>query len=135
MTKSYHCYANLRQQISKPTTTIGIDAALAALKSELDRLGYRTWVYGEISEQAIHQQLLADRVHFFVTRRGWWFFAGFDRPYDHGYSILDIKVGYESIGLARVLDKILMQKINPRHRWWIVGPYVRVTQALVNRLD
>ncbi len=135
MSKSYHCCANLRHRISRPTTTIGIDGALAGLKPELDRLGYHTRVYGESSEEAIHRQLLADRVHFFVTRRGWWFFAGFDHRYDYGYSVLDIKVGYESIGLARVLDKILMQRINPRHRWFIVGPYVRVTQALVNTLD
>jgi hypothetical protein len=135
MTKSYHCYANLRHRISRPTTKIGIDVALAGLKPELDRMGYHTRVYGHISDEEIHRQLLSDPVHFFVTRRGWWFFAGFDHRYDHGYSVLDIKVGYEPIGLARVLDKILMQKINPRHLWFIVGSYVRVTQALVNTLD
>jgi hypothetical protein len=135
MTKSYHCHANIRHRISRPTTTIGIDVDLAGLKPELDRMGYHTRVYGEISEEATHRQLLSDRIHFFVTRRGGWFFAGFDHRYDHGYSVLDIKVGYESIGLARVLNKILMRKINPRHRWWIVGSYVRVTQALVNTLD
>jgi hypothetical protein len=135
MRKSYHGCANLRHRIRRPATTIGIDGALAGLKPELDRMGYRTRVYGEISKEATHRQLLADRVHFFVTRRGWWFFGGFDQRYDHGYSVLDIKIGYESIGLARVLDKILMQKIDRRHRWWIVGRYVRVTQALVNTLD
>jgi hypothetical protein len=135
MTKSYHGYAKLRHRISRPTITIGIDVHLAGLKPELDRMGYRTRVYGERSEEATHRQLLLDHVHVFVTRRGGWFFASFDHRYDHGYSVLDIKVGYEAIGLARVLDKILMQRTNPRQLGRIVGRYVRVTQALMNMLD